>query len=124
MIRLASTLPSSTPHWSKEPIPQTVPWVKTLCSYSATRAPSVCGVSFSARITLVGRFPSNTRWGTTASAVPSARTSSSVFPNASASACAKTFDMRMSWWSRSGFSVFPNPIRSTGMSFVPWWMSW
>ena len=28
----ASTLPSSTPHWSKESIPQTVPWVNTQCS--------------------------------------------------------------------------------------------
>ena len=32
MIRLASTLPSSTPHWSNELICQIVPWVKTLCS--------------------------------------------------------------------------------------------
>ena len=32
------------------------------------------------------------RCGTTASAVPSARTSSSVLPNASAAACANTFD--------------------------------
>ena len=32
MIRFASTLPSSTPHWSNESIPQIVPWVKTLCS--------------------------------------------------------------------------------------------
>ena len=31
-IRCASTLPSSTPHWSKELMPQTVPCVKTLCS--------------------------------------------------------------------------------------------
>ena len=38
---------------------------------------------------MVGRFPSNTRWGTSHSGVPSARTSSAVFPNASASACAK-----------------------------------
>src|SRR5438034_967658 len=32
MIRFARTFPSSTPHWSKESIPQIVPWVKTLCS--------------------------------------------------------------------------------------------
>ena len=32
MIRFASTLPSSTPHWSNESIPHTVPCVKTLCS--------------------------------------------------------------------------------------------
>ena len=32
MIATASALPSSTPHWSKESIPQIAPWVKTLCS--------------------------------------------------------------------------------------------
>src|SRR5262249_26782105 len=32
MMRWARTLPSSTPHWSKESICQIVPWVKTLCS--------------------------------------------------------------------------------------------
>jgi hypothetical protein len=32
MIRWASALPSSTPHWSKELIDHTTPWVKTLCS--------------------------------------------------------------------------------------------
>ena len=35
-MRWASTLPSSTPHWSNELICQMVPWVKTLCSYRAT----------------------------------------------------------------------------------------
>ena len=32
MIATARTLPSSTPHWSKESMPQIAPWVKTLCS--------------------------------------------------------------------------------------------
>ena len=32
MIRCASTLPSSTPHWSKLLMRQIVPWVNTLCS--------------------------------------------------------------------------------------------
>ena len=32
MMCWASCLPSSTPHWSKELMPQTAPWVKTLCS--------------------------------------------------------------------------------------------
>ncbi len=31
-IRLARTLPSSTPHWSKESMFQTAPWTKTFCS--------------------------------------------------------------------------------------------
>ena len=44
MIRWASTLPSSTPHWSNESMCQMVPCVKTLCSYSATNLPSADGV--------------------------------------------------------------------------------
>ena len=32
MMRCASTLPSSTPHWSKESMFQITPCVKTLCS--------------------------------------------------------------------------------------------
>ena len=42
---LASCLPSSTPHWSKELIFQIAPWTKTLCSYNAINAPNVFGVS-------------------------------------------------------------------------------
>ena len=41
---IATFLPSSTPHWSNESIPHTDPCTKVLCSYSATRAPSVNGV--------------------------------------------------------------------------------
>ena len=41
-MRCASTLPSSTPHWSNESIFQIAPWANTLCSYSATSAPRVC----------------------------------------------------------------------------------
>ena len=32
MMATASTLPSSTPHWSNESMSQIVPWVNTLCS--------------------------------------------------------------------------------------------
>jgi len=32
MIFCARTLPSSTPHWSKESMFQMAPWVKTECS--------------------------------------------------------------------------------------------
>ena len=53
-IRFASTLPSSTPHWSKELMFQIVPWVKTLCSYSATSVPSTSGVRRSARMVVLG----------------------------------------------------------------------
>src|ERR1700691_2526603 len=60
-VRWARTLPSSTPHWSNESIFQMTPWVNTLCSYNATSAPSVNGVSRSASTVLVGRLPSQTR---------------------------------------------------------------
>ena len=43
MICWASTFPSSTPHWSNESMSQIAPWVKTLCSYSATSFPSAAG---------------------------------------------------------------------------------
>ena len=42
-IRPASFLPSSTPHWSNESMPQIAPSVSTLCSYAAISAPSVAG---------------------------------------------------------------------------------
>ena len=90
--------------------------------------PRVRGVSSSARITDEGRLPSITLWGTIGSAVPSSRTCSGVLPKASASGCAKTFDISRSWWSvlldPSGFSVRMKPMKSQGISFVPWWISW
>jgi hypothetical protein len=46
----ASCLPSSTPHWSKGLMPQKAPRQATLCSYSATSAPSASGVSAGSRI--------------------------------------------------------------------------
>ncbi len=81
-------------------------------------------MSTSASRTFVGRLPSITRCATTCSGVPSARTSASVLPKASAWAWAKTFDERMSWWSRSGLRLLAKPMRSQGISFVPWWISW
>ena len=33
VMRLASSLPSSTPHWSKLSMPHTTPWTNTMCSY-------------------------------------------------------------------------------------------
>ena len=67
MIRWASTLPNSTPHWSNESIFQITPCVKTACSYSATSLPSVSGVRRWTRIVFDGRLPSKTRCGTSPS---------------------------------------------------------
>src|SRR5665647_3949082 len=36
----ASCLPSSTPHWSNESMPQTMPCVNVMCSYSAISCPT------------------------------------------------------------------------------------
>ena len=52
----------------------------------------------------VGRLPSNVRCATCASGTPSARTSSAVLPNASASVWAKTLAISRSWCSPRGFS--------------------
>ena len=71
-----------------------------------------------------GRLPSKTRWGTSQSGVPSAFTSSGVLPKASASVWAKTFAIRRSWCRPSGLSVWQKPMKSQGMTLVPWWMSW
>ncbi len=52
--RLARTLPSSTPHWSKESMFQTAPWTNTLCSYSAINCPRTEGSA---------RGPGSSSWG-------------------------------------------------------------
>ena len=80
-------------------------------------------------IDAVGRLPENTRAGTIASAVPSARTSSAVLPNASALVWAKKLARNSSWTSASpssaaGYAGFANAMKSAGISRVPWWISW
>ena len=74
--------------------------------------------------TFVGRLPANVRCGTSHSGVPSAATSSAVRPNASASACAKTFATSRSWWLPSGLRLCAKQMKSHGISRVPWWISW
>ena len=58
------------------------------------QVPKACGVSLSAKMVFVGRLPSQTRNGVWKSGEPSAFNSAAVLPNASASACAKTFAIR------------------------------
>ncbi len=124
--RVANSLPSSTPHWSNESIPQTPPWVNTLCSYSATSGPSVRGVSGSARITFVGRLPAITLCGTSAAGrALGARPPRRVLPNASASAWAKTFAISRSWWlAERRWAGAAKPIEVGRDSLVPWCISW
>ena len=72
-----------------------------MCSYRAISWPTTDGVSAGAMIDVVGRLPVNTRAGTIASAVPSARTSSAVLPKASAAVWAKKLARNSSWTSLS-----------------------
>ena len=75
MIRFASTLPSSTPHWSKESmLPDRALGEHAVLVERDERARACAGVSRSARITLVGRLPSHHAVGNdVAPACPSAR---------------------------------------------------
>jgi ribosomal protein L17 len=59
----AMVLPSSTPHWSKGLMPQMAAWQNTLCSYRATRAPRLWGVSAGSHSVLLGTLPAKVRCG-------------------------------------------------------------
>ncbi len=107
---------------------QIAPWTNTLCSYSAINCPSTDGVSSRARIVVVGWLPLNVLCGTSSSATPSARTSSGVLPNANACVCAKKLAISRSCCalspSLSSATGSAKPMKSAGINFVPWWMSW
>ena len=72
----------------------------------------------------LGWLPGITLWGTRAGGVPSAATSSAVRPKASTWAWAKQLDISRSCCSPSSWVEWPKPMKSAGMSLVPWWMSW
>ena len=65
-MSLASTLPSSTPHWSKLLMPQSAPLANTRCSYSAISAPRLAGVSSFEQQEVLGRLPGKVRCGAAA----------------------------------------------------------
>lgn len=74
---------------------------------------------------LLGLFPSNTLLFTTTSSAffpSSSLTSSSVFPNAKASGCAKKLERRIRWCldEAMGLCVVAGAMKSAGISFVPW----
>jgi MFS family permease len=121
---VASVLPSSTPHWSKELTPHSTPCVSTLCSYAATSCPSVRGVSADTRSVLLGRLPGNVRCGTSPASTPAASTSSAVRPKASACVCARQLASSTSCWSSSPLSGATKAIMSHGTGVVPWCSSW
>ena len=59
---LASTLPSSTPHWSKEHTFHTKPSTDVRCSYRASSCPVVYASSRGSSRESEGRLPGKT-WG-------------------------------------------------------------
>ncbi len=88
----------------------------------AGRAPT--GSAPRRRSACVGRLPANVLCGTSSSVTPSARTSSAVLPKARASTCANRFAVSRSWCRPTGVAARANPMKSHGISSVPWWMSW
>mmetsp|Transcript_29763 Transcript_29763/g.58031 ORF Transcript_29763/g.58031 Transcript_29763/m.58031 type:complete len:222 (-) Transcript_29763:1306-1971(-) len=92
-----STLPNSTPNWSKLLIPQMNPCTPVRCSYSARSWPMAYGVHSSTIITDEGRLPEKVLWEIRGSGVPSFLSSSGPLPYARASGWAKKFDMSSSW---------------------------
>src|SRR5471032_2091892 len=131
-ICLASTLPSSTPHWSKLLTSHSTPCTNTLCSYSAIKAPSEIGVSWSIKMVLLGRLPGKVLCGTSASisvalsleSFKSARTSSPVLPFMKASDWAKQLASSASWWPGRSWVARSATMKSMGVTSVPWWSSW
>ncbi len=107
---------------------QTAPCTNTLCSYSATSWPSTDGVSSRARIVVVGWPPLNVLCGTSSSGTPSPRTSSGVLPKARAWVWAKKLAINRSCCalssSLSSATGSAKPMKSAGISFVPWWINW
>ena len=103
---------------------QMAPWVNTLCSYSATSAPSLRGVSLSTRIMLVGRLPSATRNGVWKSGEPSA------FEFLGGLAEGQRLGLREQVGHQQVVLVgvvlngWQKPRKSQGISFVPWWINW
>ena len=72
----------------------------------------------------VGWLPGMTLWGTTSAGVPSPATSSAVRPKARALVWAKQLAISRSWRSPSSWVEVANPMKSAGMSRVPWWINW
>ncbi len=77
---------------------------------------------------VVGWLPRNVLCGTSSSGTPSALTSSGVLPKASACVWAKKLAISRSCCafssSLNSATGRAKPMKSAGISFVPWWMSW
>jgi len=82
---LARTLPSSTPHWSKELMFHTQPCTAVLCSYRAKSEPNAFASQTGRSSDNDGLSPGKVLCGMSFSGTPSARSCSSVLPSARAS---------------------------------------
>ncbi len=92
---------------------QTSDCTYTACSYIAINAPSDCGVSASSRIRVLGRPPGYSRCG-----------SSLPWPLASASVCASRLAISAWWLTVYGSSLCTQPMKSAGITLVPWCSAW
>ncbi len=86
--------------------------------------PSTEGVSFGARMVDVGWLPGITLCGTSAGGVPSAATSSAVRPNAESRRLGQAVGHQQVLLVTLVVGRLGEPMKSAGISSVPWWMSW
>ncbi len=73
---------------------------------------------------MVGWLPGITLCGTTAAADALGLDLLGVRPKASALVWAKKLDMNRSCMSPMSWLGSLNPMKSAGISLVPWWISW
>ena len=122
MIAVASCLPSSTPHWSNELMFQIVALREHLVLVDRDELPErVRREAFGED--RVGRVVAGERAARTWLGTPR-RDLARVLPKASASVCASKLAMSRSWCVPTSWLACTNPMKSAGISFVPWWISW
>ena len=117
--RLARTLPSCTPSWSKELIFQINPCKTIFASYKASNPPIVYGFSLSASSIELGLFPAKKRFGfTCCRPVASARACASRLATSFCCDVVPLISRSASCW------LCLKPMNSAGTMVVPWCSSW
>ena len=124
MIRLASTLPSSTPHWSNELMFHSTPCVNTVLVECDQRAEYPRRQLLERGSSRTAGCPGTRGAGRASPACPRPRPRRRSFRTRALRSARRSSRSRMSWWSPSGFRARQNPMKSHGMSDVPWWISW
>ena len=100
---------------------QIVPCVNTRCSYCAIRLPSVNGVSASASSVVVGRLPSNTRGAT---GRPLGLHLLARAPERERLGLREQVRDEQVVVLPERVQRHAKPMKSHGISRVPWWISW